>query len=316
MDNEKVASFPAESAEKVERLLDVLEEMVEHPALNGRFAMYGGTAINLFMFDIPRLSVDIDATYVGSPDRDAMLAAKPDIERAIIEVARALGYSIEPGKAEHAGRSFFLGYRGAHGPDNVKIDFTYLNRVPLLPVEGRSTSLREGLTAPVLSDYELAGGKVKAFFSRVKVRDLYDVSNLAMLLEDISTPKQRELFHKTILFDAALSAAFPFGFEGREQRFANREKELEDELYPMLRSEEANPSLKSLMNSASTFIEEWVVPQDESEFEFINRFADGDFEPALIFGDSDISSRAMKSPEAAWKLANTISPITKKYIIM
>lgn len=107
MDSEKIVSFPAESSEKVERLLDVLEEMVEHPLLKGRFAMYGGTAINLFMLDVPRFSVDIDATFIGTPDRDAMLEAKPEIERAIGEVAHTLGYAIDPGKDEHAGRSFF-----------------------------------------------------------------------------------------------------------------------------------------------------------------------------------------------------------------
>ena len=304
MDSEKMMPFPAESAEKVERLLDVLEEMTMHPALKGRFAMYGGTAINLFMLDIPRLSVDIDATFIGSPEREIMLAAKPGIERAIGEVALALGYSIEPGKAEHAGRSFFLGYRGPHGADNIKIDFTYLNRVPLFPVEDRTTSLREGLTVPMLSDYELVGGKVKAFFSRIKVRDIYDVSNLAVLLRRIDDPAKRELMHKTILFNATLSAAFPFGFEGREQRFADKEKELEDELYPMLRLGEAKPSLESLMDSASAFIEDWVVPQDEEERGFLRCFADGDYSPELLFGEDAVVKTAKMSPEALWKLSN------------
>lgn len=39
---------------------DVLDEMQRHPDLKGKLAMHGGTAINLFMLDIPRLSVDID----------------------------------------------------------------------------------------------------------------------------------------------------------------------------------------------------------------------------------------------------------------
>ena len=266
--------------------------------------MYGGTAINLFMLDIPRLSVDIDATYIGGPDRDSMLAIKPEIEQAIADVAHALGYSIDPGRGEHAGRSFFLGYRGSHGSDNLKIDFTYLNRVPLFSVEKRSTPLRDDLKVPILSDYELVGGKAKAFFSRVKVRDLYDISNLVKLLNGISESDQRELFHKTILYDAVLSAAFPFGFEGRERRFENLDRELEIELYPMLNSEEEKPSLMELMASALTFIEEWVEPQNDHEHEFISRFANGDYELSLIFGEGDIASRAMVSPEAAWKLQN------------
>lgn len=304
MDNEKMMSFPPESAGKVERLLDVLEEMTAHPSLKGQFAMYGGTAINLFMLDIPRLSVDIDVTYIGSSDKDAMLAARPVLERAIDDVARALGYSIDAGRVEHAGRTFFLGYRSSHGPDNVKIDFTYLNRVPLFPVQERSTPLRDGIKVPILSDYELVGGKAKAFFSRVKVRDLYDLSNLTALLDDKNAPDQRELFHKTILFDAALSAAFPFGFEGRELRFANMDKELKTELYPMLHVEGERPILEALMNSAVKFIDEWVEPQNDNEREFVERFAKGDYDPSLIFDEDEISSRAEESPEAAWKLHN------------
>ncbi len=72
--------FQPRTVDKVERLLDLLEEMDRHPALRGRLAMHGGTAINLFMLDMPRLSVDIDVSYIGSPDRERMLAERPDIE--------------------------------------------------------------------------------------------------------------------------------------------------------------------------------------------------------------------------------------------
>lgn len=304
MDFKTMSDFNPRTIDKVRCLLDVLERMTGHPVLRGRFAMYGGTAINLFMLDVPRLSVDIDVTYIGSPNRDEMLAAKSEIERSLEEIAQELGYSFDPGKAEHAGRTFFLGYQGPNGPDNIKIDFTYLNRVPLLPIEERMTPARDGLAVPMLSDVELAGGKVKAYFSRVKVRDIYDVSNLANMLGMIVIPDQQKLFHKVILYDAALSAAFPFGFDMREQRFANRQEELEAELYPMLRASDSKPTLASLIEAASAFVDRWALPQDESEQEFLDRFAAGDFNPTLLFGEGEVASRAMASPEAAWKLTN------------
>lgn len=58
--------FQLRTLDKVERLLDLLDEMQRHPDLKGKLAMHGGTAINLFMLDIPRLSVDIDISYVGA----------------------------------------------------------------------------------------------------------------------------------------------------------------------------------------------------------------------------------------------------------
>ena len=60
------STFQPQNLEKVERLLDVLEELVRHPDLRGRWAMHGGTALNLFMLDVPRLSVDIDISYIGA----------------------------------------------------------------------------------------------------------------------------------------------------------------------------------------------------------------------------------------------------------
>ena len=45
---------------QVKLLLDVLPEVAKETC----FAMHGGTAINLFVRDMPRLSVDIDLTYV------------------------------------------------------------------------------------------------------------------------------------------------------------------------------------------------------------------------------------------------------------
>lgn len=41
-------------------------------------------AAQLFLFDLPRLSVDIDLNYVGAADRQTMLGKRPQLERAII----------------------------------------------------------------------------------------------------------------------------------------------------------------------------------------------------------------------------------------
>lgn len=71
------SGFQPRTLDKVERLLDLLDEMQRHPDLKGKLAMHGGTAINLFMLDIPRLSVDIDISYVGALAREEMLRERP-----------------------------------------------------------------------------------------------------------------------------------------------------------------------------------------------------------------------------------------------
>ena len=72
-------SFRPEILEKVARLLSLLEAIRKHPNLKERVALKGGTALNLFLFDVPRLSVDIDLNYIGSADRGAMLAERPEV---------------------------------------------------------------------------------------------------------------------------------------------------------------------------------------------------------------------------------------------
>jgi len=75
--------FPAESLQKQMILLDLLREMSRHPFLGKKFALKGGTAINLFWFPLPRLSVDIDLNYVASADRETMLKDRPLLEKEL-----------------------------------------------------------------------------------------------------------------------------------------------------------------------------------------------------------------------------------------
>lgn len=298
-------NFSPQTLDKVERLLDLLQEIERHPQLEGKLALHGGTAINLFMLDVPRLSVDIDVSYVGALGRAEMLAERPDIEQGLQEVARYLGYTVEMGEYGHAGRTFLLRYSGQWGPDHVKIDCIYMNRSPLFSLKMRKTPLRLGQAVRVFSDAELAGGKVKALFDRVKVRDLYDISALSTFVADGVAAGwiDADMWHRTVLYYASLSAAFPFGFEGREHRFADREEELRSQLYPMLRSGE-QPSLQMLMQGAAGFIERYVLPRTEQEEEYLQRFAAADYRPQLLFGESPIADAALANPEALWKLQN------------
>ena len=67
--------FNTDNIEKVLRLLEILNEIFAHPVLSNFYALKGGTALNLFYFNIPRLSVDIDLNYQGL-DRSEMLENK------------------------------------------------------------------------------------------------------------------------------------------------------------------------------------------------------------------------------------------------
>lgn len=303
MDNANLTHFSPRILDKVERLLDLLDELATHPLLRGKLALHGGTAINLFMLDIPRLSVDIDLSYVGSVGREEMLADRPVVERSIIEVANSQDYTVLGAQGGHAGRTFVLNYRSQWGVDHVKVDCIYLSRSPLMQIQAKVSPMRPDLRVPVFADAELVGGKAKAFFDRVKVRDLYDLANLKRVIDD--WPEHGRIqAHRIILFYASLSAAFPRGFDDRPDRFIDKAVELEGELSPMLRRGAIAPSLDELIATARGFISAYVLPRTEREQEYLDRFARGDFEPWLLFGGGPVARAALASPEAQWKLQN------------
>jgi predicted nucleotidyltransferase component of viral defense system len=60
----KKTGFLKNSLEKMFRLLDILSVLKTHPVTKNAFVLKGGTALNLFILDIPRISVDIDLNYI------------------------------------------------------------------------------------------------------------------------------------------------------------------------------------------------------------------------------------------------------------
>jgi predicted nucleotidyltransferase component of viral defense system len=92
--------FRPEVLERVFQLLSLLESLRSHPFLKGRLVLKGGTALNLFYFDVPRLSVDIDLNYIGAVDRETMLQERPQVEQAVQAGILARG----DGRHETAGR--------------------------------------------------------------------------------------------------------------------------------------------------------------------------------------------------------------------
>lgn len=104
--------FRADILEKVLHLLHLLEALNEHPILKSKWALKGGTALNLFFLKVPRLSVDIDLNYTGAVEREDMTRERPKIEQALQNVCQREGFSITRSPSDHAGGKWRLKYRG------------------------------------------------------------------------------------------------------------------------------------------------------------------------------------------------------------
>jgi hypothetical protein len=87
-------------------------------------------------------------------------------------------------------------------------------------------------------------------------------------------------------------------------RFANREREVEEILYPMLIARD-RPSLKVMIEKASAFISSVAAPQNDDEIEYLDCAADGVFKPASLFQDyPKVLEAAIHDPAALWKMKN------------
>lgn len=146
------------------------------------FALKGGTAINLFYRDLPRLSVDIDLTYLPIKERAESLA---EINTALDRIAGAIERTIKGARA----RRIAGGGGGATrilvrlGAAEIKIETSPVTRGVVHDPEWRSVSdaVQDEFgfaEIQVVSFEDLFGGKLHAAVDRQHPRDLFDVKLL------------------------------------------------------------------------------------------------------------------------------------------
>lgn len=143
------------------------------------FAMKGGTALNLFVQDMPRLSVDIDVVFVPHElARDEALKAISDELASAQARIEALGHQVELRKTRE-GTDAKIFVRSAQAEVKVEVNFVF--RGTVLPPKLRSLvpAAQELFSAdiqvPVLAEAELYGSKMVAALDRQHPRDLFDV---------------------------------------------------------------------------------------------------------------------------------------------
>jgi predicted nucleotidyltransferase component of viral defense system len=146
------------------------------------FALKGGTAINLFIRDMPRLSVDIDLTYLPVEDRQTSLAA---IESALQRIASRL---TQTGTATgvvptRTGEGALTGLLVTNRRVQIKIEVTPVIRGCVYPVETRQVAPRVEdafgfAELQMVSFADLYAGKIVAALDRQHPRDLFDVRDL------------------------------------------------------------------------------------------------------------------------------------------
>jgi predicted nucleotidyltransferase component of viral defense system len=146
------------------------------------FALKGGTAINLFVRDMPRLSVDLDLVF---PDhrlpRDEALGRINEAIRQSVERLNKRGFQTHVPASGDAGETKLLVRQGA---TEVKVEVNFVMRGTVQPVRMASLTpnaqdtLGADIEIPVVSLEDVYGGKLMAAMDRQHPRDLFDVMQL------------------------------------------------------------------------------------------------------------------------------------------
>jgi len=303
----QAGGYRPEIFEKVLNLMRLLELLNGHPYLKNRFVLKGGTALNLFEFDLPRLSVDIDLNYIGSADLETMKAERPKIEQAITDVCNRAEITVERRATEHAGGKWQLRYASAlGGGGNLQLDINFMLRVPLWPVvlkDSRKVGEFQIKEIPVLDINELAGAKFVALLARHVARDLFDA---------------HQLLTKVALDDTRLRLAFVvYGAMNIEDwrkvsvdHVAFDAAELKQNLIPVLRQEiiaeieKGEEWAERLITGTKVGLQR-LLPLREAELQFLEILLEkAEIEPELITKDGQEIEKINRQPMLHWKALN------------
>lgn len=162
------------------------------------FALKGGTAINFFVKDLPRISVDIDLVYLPIKEREQSLL---EISEALVRITQQIkdripGSKIVPRKSK--GTGLLCGCLVQYEDALVKIEPNLVLRGSVYPPESRTMTAKArdafalSVKCRTLVEDELYAGKICAALDRQHPRDLFDI--LLFLRDGKFTPDMRKAF--------------------------------------------------------------------------------------------------------------------------
>jgi len=158
----------------------LLVMLLPHIAKQDCLALKGGTAINLFLRDMPRLSVDIDLAYIPVEDRDTSLAG---IDDALFKITNDIEQAVPRTSVRSStlkGTDKRIKLVVSQGSNTVKVEVTPVLRGSVFPTEQCQLSPKAEAEfgfarVPLLSFEDLYAGKICATLDRQHPRDLYDI---------------------------------------------------------------------------------------------------------------------------------------------
>lgn len=259
------------------------------------FALKGGTAINLFVRDFPRLSVDIDLAYLPLEPREIALA---NVRDALVGIAANinkipdLNAVLQDNKPDEM-RIIVEDHSSLNRGTQIKIEVSPVARGTLLPpVELDVVASVENefgfASMKVVSLPDLYGGKLCAALDRQHPRDLFDIK---ILLENQKI--DREIFNGFLTY--LLSHKRPIS-EIMNPRWKDITQVFEREFKGMTAEPVTLEELTAIPRKMIQGLKDNFTQQD---YDFLVSFKKGDPEWSLACSD-----QIQYLPAVQWKLLN------------
>ncbi len=302
----KIASdtnFNKNTCEKVLRLYSILN-FINTSEISNCLVLKGGTAINLFLLNLPRLSVDIDLDFNLPLDRESMISHRVKIDSLIKDYMENEGYHLsDRSKFVHTLDSYVYSYQSTSGSNDVlKIEINYSDRVHILKTEVKTSTdiLGETTSINTLASEELIGSKINALLTRTTPRDIYDVYNIF----NSGNVKDEKLVKKIAIFYVCLGSNLPINFNEILNNALNKIKNInyqriKETLIPVL-----HKGIKFDVNEVTSFVSKKIKDMfilDSNDIKFINEINNKSFNPNILFENyhtEDVSNH----PMGLWKI--------------
>lgn len=305
------SGFIRDNLEKVLRLVEILKFFHNHALLSQALVLKGGTAINLTVFNMPRLSVDIDLDFDSTCSRAEMLTQREAINDLIMRYMSSQGYSLKPSsKSPFSLDSWIFGYTNSSGnADNIKVEINYSNRCHAFsPVERPlSIDILGDATINTMAPIELFASKINALVNRGAMRDLYDVNE--MIDNNLFNQEdEQNLLRRLFVFYHSVGATSKA--ESVNLHFTSMPKiesatyaQVRAQLIPVLRRSDRfnfEQAKRNVLDYLGHFLQ-----FSEREHNFIAHFNCREYRPEILFGPGEITDRVSNHPMAIWKCRPT-----------
>jgi predicted nucleotidyltransferase component of viral defense system len=289
------------ASEQYRRQAALLIRVLPFVAQESSLALKGGTAINLFVRNMPRLSVDIDLTYLPLADRKSSLA---EIDAAMTRIAERIqkgmpGVRVTSSKLKEEGivSKHFVELNGVR----IKIEVTPVLRGCVYEPEKRSVA--EAVEAAfgfaeiqVVSFADLYAGKLVAALDRQHPRDLFDVRDL-LANEGISDELRKAFVVYILSHNRPMAEVLAPTRQDIAQEFARGFEGMT----------ETPVTLEQLLKASEDLIAELVGKMPAEHRRFLASFKRGKPEWQLL-GIPHIE----KLPAVQWKMQNLAAMDTEK----